>query len=67
MPTNYAEAMATAFEDEMQKIAAKKIAMSSNTMKHVGLVGAGALGALALHRAEQDRRMGRAMRNQQGY
>lgn len=58
--------MAAAFEDELIKIAQEKEAMEPATMKAIGLVGAGALGAEALRRAERDRRMGRAMRIQQG-
>lgn len=66
MATPYQEAMAAAFEDELQKIAQDKAAMSPHTMKTLGLLGAGALGAETLRRAERDRRMGKAMRVQQG-
>jgi len=64
---NYAQAIAQAFEDEMRKIAeAKKEAMKASTLKTIGLLGAGAVGMEALHRANRDRQMGRAMRIQQG-
>lgn len=63
MATTYHETMVAAFEDELQKIA-----MSGHTAKTLGLLGAGAIGAEFLHRAERDRRMGRAVRMQQnGY
>ncbi len=66
MPNPYADKMAAAFEDELVKIAQEKEAMDPGTMKALGLVGAGALGAEVLRRAERDRKMGRAMRLQQG-
>lgn len=66
MPQSYQEKMAAAFEDELIKIAKQKAAMSPEAMKAIGLVGAGALGAEFLRRADRDRRMGKAMRMQQG-
>ncbi len=59
------EAIAAAFEDELQKLAAEKLSMSPQAAKALGLVGAGAVGTEVLHRAERDRRMGRAIRLQQ--
>lgn len=66
MANSYQEKMAAAFADELSKIAQEKHALSNEAMKTIGLVGAGALGAEVLRRAERDRRMGRAMRVQQG-
>lgn len=65
----YQEVMAGAFADELQKIARQKIAMSPETAKALGLVGAGAVGWGALTRANNDRRLGRQVRlqQQQGY
>lgn len=59
----YEDAIINAFEDELQKIAV----MKKEHLKTLGLVGAGAIGAESIRRAENDRRMGRAMRLQQGY
>ena len=68
MSKDYAQIMAAAFEDEMQKIAEEKVAaINPKTMKTLGTAGAAVLGWEALRRANQDRRMGRAMRIQQGY
>lgn len=67
MPNNYLEVLTSAFEDELVKIAKQKIAVSANTLKTLGLMGAGAIGVETIRRANQDRRMGRAMRIQQGY
>ena len=68
MSPNYAQTMAEAFEDELKKIAEAKIAgLTPSQMKTLGLVGAGALGFETIRRANQDRRMGRVMRMQQGY
>jgi hypothetical protein len=65
---DYAEIMAAAFEDEMQKIAAEKVAaLSPQAAKTLGTAGAAVLGWEALRKANQDRKMGRAMRLQQGY
>ncbi len=66
MAKSYLEKMAESFQDEVLKIAAEKQGMSPDAMKAIGLVGAGALGAEFLRRAERDRKMGRAMRLQQG-
>lgn len=57
----FQEALIHAFEDEL-----KKIAVSKDTLKTVGLVGAGAVGMETLRRADKDRRMGKMMRIQQG-
>lgn len=68
MSNPYAEILANAFEDEMKKIAQSKLAMKASTMKTIGLMGAGAVGAETIHRAETDRRMGKMVRKQQqGY
>lgn len=68
MPNPYQERMAAAFQDELVKIAQEKAAkLSPATWKLLGVAGAGALGYEAVRRANQDRRMGRAMRIQQGY
>lgn len=61
MANHYHEAMAAAFEDELEKIA-----ISKDTAKTIGLVGAGAVGTEVVRRAERDRRMGRAVRIQNG-
>ncbi len=67
-PESYAAAMAAGFEDEMQKIAqVKAAALSPDALKTIALVGGAALGYEALRRANHDRRMGRAVRMQQGY
>lgn len=66
MPSPYQQAIADAFQDEMLKIAeASGGKLSPTTIKTVGLLGAGALGYKAVSQANQDRRMGRAMRLQQ--
>lgn len=64
----FVEKMATAFEDELKKIAAEKsatVAAAAAGKSHLvpGLV-AGAIGTLALQRAHRDWKMGRAMRVQ---
>ena len=64
MSNPYQEKLAAAFEDELRKIAQQKLAISHKTL---GLLGAGAIGAEILRRANDDRRMGRAMRMQQGF
>lgn len=67
MPNPYQQTIADAFADELQKIAQQKLAkLSPEAWKALGLAGAGALGYEALRRANSDRRMGRAMRVQQG-
>ena len=66
--SNYQEAIAAAFQDELMKIAeAKAGKLSPTTLKTIGLIGAGALGYKTVSQANQDRRMGRTMRLQQGY
>ena len=67
----FAEKMAQAFQDELQKIANEKAAAAppagGSKMLVPGLI-AGSLGTIALQRAHKDWRMGRAMRVQnQGY
>lgn len=57
--------MAQAFEDELRKIAAAKQAMP-NIPKFVVPAAAGAVGFETLRRANQDRRLGRQVRVQQG-
>jgi lactate dehydrogenase-like 2-hydroxyacid dehydrogenase len=65
LPSNkYTEIMASAFEDELRKIATAKVPSKMPSLKTMGLVGAGAVGYETLRRAERDRRMGRAMRIQ---
>lgn len=64
--TIFQEALVRAFEDELEKIAQIKSAVSKDTMKTVGLVGAGAVGMETMRRANNDRKMGRIMRIQQG-
>lgn len=66
MTTAFQEAVIQAFEDELEKIAQIKSAISKQTMKTVGLIGAGAVGTETLRRANNDRKMGRIMRIQQG-
>jgi hypothetical protein len=63
----FVEKMASAFQDELEKIAAAPPPAASKLLVP-GLI-AGSLGTLALQRAHKDWRMGRAMRmqNQQGY
>lgn len=62
----FVEKMASAFEDELKKIAsAAPAAAAKGSMLVPGLV-AGAIGTLGLQRAHRDWRMGRAMRMQQG-
>jgi hypothetical protein len=66
MPSPYQQAIADAFQDELQKIAEVRSGkLSATTVKTLGLVGAGALGYRAVSQANQDRRMGKAMRVQQ--
>lgn len=66
--SNYQEAVAAAFQDELMKIAeAKAGKLSPTTLKTIGLIGAGAVGYKTVSQANQDRRMGRTMRLQQGY
>lgn len=64
---NFAERMATAFEDEMRKIAqAKLAALKPQHAKAIGLMAAGGVATEALHRAERDRRLGKQVRMQNG-
>ncbi len=68
MLSPYQEIMAAAFQDELMKIKnaeARAGKLSPTTLKTVGLIGAGALGYRTASQANQDRRMGRAMRLQQ--
>lgn len=66
--SNYQETIAAAFQDELMKIAeAKAGKLSPTTLKTIGLIGAGAVGYKTVSQANQDRRMGRTMRLQQGY
>jgi hypothetical protein len=63
---NYITKVATAFQDELTKIAAhRKQAVSAGAA--VGLMGGGAALFEWARRMNQDRRMGRAMRVQQSY
>lgn len=64
---DFVEKMASAFEDELKKIAAEKQAAAAPAKpigKFLPGVAAGALGTIALQRAHRDWRMGRAMRLQ---
>ncbi len=58
---SYNDAIITAFEDELTKIAG-----ITPLQKTLGLMAAGGITFETLRRANQDRRMGRAMRVQQG-
>lgn len=59
----YAEQMSRSFEDELQKIAAIKVAKGGGLLMPMA---AGGLLTAALMRAEQDRRLGRRLRAQSG-
>lgn len=68
----YVQLMAKGFEEELKKIAnaeakAGKSILGLLTRKEVALPVAGALAYKTLSTAEQDRRMGRQIRTQQGY
>ena len=66
MSNPYHQAIAAAFQDELSKIAeARAGKLSPTTLKTIGLIGTGALGYKAVSQANQDRKMGRAMRMQQ--
>jgi hypothetical protein len=67
MPQSYEDTLSAAFEDELIKIAKAKMAEMSSLHKALGLMAAGGIGYEALRRANQDRRMGRAMRMQQQF
>lgn len=66
MPQTYESSFVTAFEDELVKIGQAKLAALTPFHKALGLMAAGGIGYEALRRANEDRRMGRAMRVQQG-
>lgn len=66
MPQSYEDVLASAFEDELTKIAQAKLAELKPWHKVVGLMLAGGAAHESLRRANEDRRMGRAMRIQQG-
>jgi len=66
MPQTYEEVLASAFEDELTKIAKDKLSGLTGFQKALGLMAGGAVTYEALRRGNQDRRMGRAMRLQQG-
>jgi hypothetical protein len=65
------EIMAAAFQDELQKIAASKAGIAGLAEGAVGKAllpaAVGIAGYETLRRANQDRKMGRAMRVQQQY
>lgn len=63
---SFEETLAIAFEDELVKIAQTKLSGLTQAQKVIGLMAAGGVTYEALRRANQDRRMGRAMRAQQG-
>lgn len=72
MDNQYIQAMAASFENELKKIAnveaeAGKGILGKLMSKNVALPVAGALAYKTLSTAEQDRRMGRQIRKQQGY
>lgn len=48
------------FRDEVQKTA-----MDAGTVKSLGLLGAGAVGTVLLHKANEDRKLGRQVRKMQ--
>lgn len=58
--------MASAFQDELTKIAEAKLAAGGKIPKAVPLMAAGAVGWEAVRRANQDRKIGRQVRLQQG-
>lgn len=65
----FADVMANAFEDELKKIAEAKVVKVANKgslAKFLIPAAIGAAGYETIRRANQDRRMGRAMRVQQG-
>lgn len=64
MSTPYLEAIAASFADELEKIAQEKIALPSKKTLAVGATSIA--GYETLRRANQDRKMGRAVRQQQG-
>lgn len=66
MPKSYEDVLATAFEDELTKIAKAKLSAMTPLHKALGLMAAGAGTYELVRRADGDRRMGRAMRMQQG-
>jgi len=78
MDRDFVNKMAAAFEDELVKIAHRKLASAAEAVKAVAKkpsmlvpgIAVGALGTIGLQRAHRDWRMGRAMRLQnsaQGY
>jgi hypothetical protein len=66
MSQSYGEVLASAFEDELTKIAKAKLSTITPFQKALGLMAAGAGTYELVRRADGDRRMGRAMRIQQG-
>jgi len=67
MPNSlFEDTLASAFEDELVKIAHIKLSGLTQAQKALGLMAAGGITYEVLRRANQDRRMGRAMRVQQG-
>jgi hypothetical protein len=66
MPKTYEEIFASAFEDEIVKIGQAKVAALTPFQKTLGTMVAGGVGYEVLRRANQDRKMGRVMRVQQG-
>lgn len=67
MPTTYEDVLTAAFEDELTKIGQAKVASLTPFQKAIGLMAAGGIGYETLRRANEDRRMGRTMRIQQGF
>lgn len=64
MPT-YQEVFASAFEEELQKIAqSKAVGLLTKHKKELGIAAAGAVGYESLRRANEDRKMGRMVRRQ---
>jgi len=66
MPQSYEDVLASAFENELVKIARSKLSGLTPFQKALGLMAAGGVTYETARRANHDRRMGRAMRLQQG-
>lgn len=67
MSQTYEDILASAFENELTKIAKSKLSSLTPIQKAIGLMAAGGITYETIRRANEDRRMGRTMRLQQGY
>jgi hypothetical protein len=68
MPQTYEDVLASAFEDELTKLAQDKLSALTPLQKALGLMAAGGVAYETARRANSDRRMGRVMRLQnQGF